>query len=132
MERRSSDDKPRLFIRPVEEIPPDVLPSLQEKTDIHGRTIAQLEEIIARAKRVVVIMASYKGAEEYAKRLERARGNIEIDEGYLAELKRRPDDWPRDGCDALAFALENPKRKRAREEKEYDEDSNELELDRSE
>lgn len=111
----------RVYIRPVEEIPPDVAPSVTEKTDVHGRTQSQLEEIIARAKRVVEIMASYKGAEEYAKRLEKARRNIEIDEGYLAELQRRPDHWPKDGCEALGFFMDQrDERRRASSEEEED------------
>jgi len=115
-------DNLRGYVRPVEEIPPDEPASPAEKTDVHGRTIAQLEETIRRAKRVIEIMASYKGAEEYAKRLERARRHIEIDEGYLEELKRRPDHWPKDGCEALAYSLEKrEKKRRASDEFEMDE-----------
>lgn len=100
-------DNLRGYVRPAEEIPLDESPpEPNEKTDIHGRTIAQLEREIWQQKRVLAIAESYSGMEGYARRLAEMRRNLDVDERYLIELKNRPDTWPKDGGEALWFSLE--------------------------
>lgn len=117
-----------MFVRPVEEIPPDDEVASQEKTDIHGRTIARLEDEIARAWKVFEIAATYGGSEGAAKRLDEMRRNIISDETYLRELKNRPDHWPRDGCEALAYSMERVPQTRRKYVDNYNDDEGDLQL----